>query len=62
MWNPFKRNRVVLTVAQVVDVLVNKEAQLLIAQTQIQNAVQIIEQLKAKIAALEAPAVKKETN
>jgi hypothetical protein len=62
MWNPFKRNRVVLTVEQVTDVLVNKEAQLIIARQQIQNAVQIIGQLKAKIAEFESSAPKKENN
>lgn len=54
MWNPFKP-RIVVTIDQVINALVEKEAALQIARAQVQNAVQIIEQLKARIAALETP-------
>ena len=45
MWKPL-RSKVVLTVEDVLAVLVRKEAELIIAQMQLQQATKIIEQYR----------------
>lgn len=49
MWNPF-RNTITLTPEMVFALLGQKEAELQIARAHIQQAAQIIEGLKAKLA------------
>ena len=49
MINPFKKNQLVLTAADVFAFVGRKEAELLIAREQLRQAAQMIEQLKAKL-------------
>lgn len=55
MWNPFsnKEEKITLTAVDVVNMVGTKEAELMIARGQLQQAAQMIEQAKAKIAELE---------
>lgn len=57
MRNPFKQDRIVLTASDVMAMLGAKEAELMVARAHLQQAAQMIEQAKAKIAELEAALV-----
>jgi hypothetical protein len=50
--NPFK-NEITVSSQQVLNMVVQKEAELLVARSQLQNAAQIVEQLQVRIAELE---------
>lgn len=55
MWNPFgpKGGKITLTQYDVINLIGAKEADLMIARGQLQQAAQMIEQLKARVAELE---------
>lgn len=64
MWNPFgpKGGKITLTQYDVINLIGAKEADLMIARGQLQQAAQMIEQLKAENAALQAEKAEKQAN
>lgn len=48
MWNPFQRNSITISAQDAFNMIVAKEAELMLARGQLQQAAQMLEQLKAE--------------